>query len=320
MQMWAQAQPNIALVKYWGKRDVERNLPAVGSLSITLDALYSRMSVDFLDHSGPDELILNGKGNIEMLPRVSGCIDVIAGNDRHAAKVHSESNFPISAGLASSASAFAALVLATHKSAGKTADTLTMARIAGSVSGSAARSFYGGFVELAAGSNNIEVWPIADSEDWPLKVVVAITETGAKHLSSGEAMICGADTSPFYSSWVERQPDDLAAAREAVRKKDFEQLATVSEHNCLKMHTVMWTTRPPVVYWNKATLACMETVRALQKKSEPVFFTIDAGPQVKAVCLPSAEEAVRDALAGTDGVVRTYSSGLGLGARIRERS
>jgi diphosphomevalonate decarboxylase len=86
------------------------------------------------------------------------------------------------------------------------------------------------------------------------------------------------------------------------------------------MHTVMWTSRPPIVYWTKATLTCMEAVREMQKKSEPVFFTIDAGPQLKAICLPSAEETVRDTLAGIDGVVNTYSSGLGCGARILEQS
>lgn len=133
-------------------------------------------------------------------------------------------------------------------------------------------------------------------------------------------MIRCAKTSPFYDSWVERQPDDLAAAREAVDKRDFEQLAAVSEHNCLKMHSVMWASRPPVVYWNNATIACMETVRDLQKKSEPVFFTIDAGPQLKAVCLPSAEETVRDALSDTAGVVTTLVSGLGYGARVLEQS
>lgn len=316
--MWAQAQPNIALVKYWGKRDVARNLPAVGSLSITLETLYSRMSVEFLDEPGADELLLNGQANVDMLPRASGCIDLIAGKDRGAARIRSESNFPVAAGLASSASAFAALVLATYDSLGKFADTLTMARIAGSVSGSAARSFYGGFVELSVGREDIDVRSIAEPDDWPLRVVVAITDTGPKPQTSGEAMTCGAETSPFYDSWVERQADDLDAARDAIQNQDFEQLAAVSEHNCLKMHTVMWTSRPPIVYWNNATIASMETVRELQKKAVPVFFTIDAGPQLKAVCLPSAEEAVRDALADTDGVLTTLSSGLGCGARILE--
>jgi diphosphomevalonate decarboxylase len=318
--MWAQAQPNIALVKYWGKRDVARNLPAVGSLSITLETLYTRMSVEFLDGAGADELLLNGKADAGLLPRVSRCIDLVAGTARNAARIESESNFPLAAGLASSASAFAALVVAAYESLGKTADTLTMARIAGGVSGSAARSFFGGFVELSAGTDDIDVRSIADPEHWPLSVVVAITETGKKPLGSGDAMIRSAESSPFYGSWVERQADDLDSAREAIRNRDFEQLAGVSEHNCLKMHTVMWTSRPPVVYWNKATIACMEAVRGLQKESVPVFFTIDAGPQLKAVCLPSAEVTVRNALANTGGVVETYSSGLGRGARILDQS
>jgi diphosphomevalonate decarboxylase len=317
--MWAQAQPNIALVKYWGKRDIAKNLPAVGSVSITLDTLYSRMSVEFLDEPGVDEFLFDGVANTEMLPRVSDCIDLIAGKGRSAARIRSETNFPVAAGLASSASAFAALVLATFDSLGRTADTLTMARIAGSVSGSAARSFYGGFVELSVGKDDIDVRPIAEADDWPLRVVVAITEAGPKPQSSGEAMIRGADTSPFYDSWVERQADDLDAAREAIRRQDFEHLAAVSEHNCLKMHTVMWTSRPPIVYWNDATIASMETVRELQKKSVPVFFTIDAGPQLKAICLPSAEEAVREALSGTRGVSITHSCGLGCGARLLEQ-
>ncbi|MFQ5547969.1 MAG: diphosphomevalonate decarboxylase [Woeseia sp.] len=318
--MWAQAQPNIALVKYWGKQDADRNLPAVGSLSITLDTLYTRMSVDFLEKPGPDELVLNDELAGGILPRVSDCIDRIAGRRRPAARVRSVSNFPVAAGLASSSSAFAALALATYDSLGRSADTLTMARAAGSISGSAARSFYGGFVELSPVDGDIDVRSIADPDEWPLEVVVAITDSGPKRLSSGEAMIKSARTSPFYTSWVERQPDDLQSARQAIRARDFEQLAAVSEHNCLKMHSVMWASRPPIVFWNDATLACMEAVRDLQKQSEPVFFTIDAGPQLKAVCLSSAAKTVRDALAGTDGVMNTRVSGVGHGARLSEES
>jgi diphosphomevalonate decarboxylase len=129
-------------------------------------------------------------------------------------------------------------------------------------------------------------------------------------------MIRCAKTSPFYSSWVERQEQDLEAARAAIGSRDFDKLAAVSEHNCLKMHSVMWGARPPIVYWNKATLACMETVRELQNSGHAVFFTIDAGPQLKAVCLPEATEAVRAALATTDGVHDTMQSMLGVGARL----
>jgi diphosphomevalonate decarboxylase len=316
MRALAQAQPNIALVKYWGKRDIERNLPAAGSLSVTLASLRTTMSVEFSEAFGEDRLRVNGADAPAMLARVSRCLDRIAGRSRPRASVMSESNFPLGAGLASSASAFAALVLAGSKAAGLSHDAATLAQLAGAASGSAARSLFDGVVELHCHGDDIAVASIAGADDWPLTIVIAVNEESAKALSSGEAMIRSAATSPFYSCWIERQDADLQAAREAVVERDFAALAKVSEHNCLKMHSVMWTSRPPVVYWNKATLACLETVRKLQDEGHPVFFTIDAGPQVKAVCLPDAVDVVQQALRRTAGVRRVLTSGLGAGARL----
>jgi len=316
----AQAQPNIALIKYWGKRDHGENLPAVSSLSVTLQTLWTRMSVEFRDEDGPDTLRVNDGDAPAMLTRVSHCLDLVSGPGRRRANVVSHSNFPIGAGLASSASAFAALVVAADKESGGCRERIDLARLAGASSGSAARSLFGGFVELTAGEDRIDVMTICESPDWPLEVVVAITAEGPKPVGSGEAMIRGERTSPFYSAWLERQDDDLAAAREAVIGQDFEKLAAVAEHNCLKMHSVMWSSRPPIVFWNDSTLSCMETIRALQSDGHPVFFTIDAGPQVKAVCLPEAAAVVTDALAQTAGVIDTMRSSLGPGARPVESS
>ena len=312
----AQAQPNIALIKYWGKRDIEQNLPAVSSLSVTLDSLWTKMSVEFSDALSADNLTVNTATDEKMLPRISACLDLVAGTNRQRASIDSESNFPIAAGLASSASAFAALVVAASEAAGQNNDTLSLAKMAGAISGSAARSLFGGFVELQAGESNIDVETIVDAGEWPLTVVIAITEESAKPVSSGEAMIRSATSSPFYSSWIEQQPAELATAREAVLRKDFAQLAAVAEHNCLKMHSVMWGSRPPIVYWNSATLSCMEAVRRMQDDGHAVFFTIDAGPQLKAICLPDEADLVRSALDACSGVVRTMASGLGAGARL----
>ena len=319
MRAVAQAQPNIALIKYWGKRDADKNLPAVGSLSVTLDALWTRMSLEFDDQLEQDTLAVNGSAAASMLQRVSHCVDLVAGKDRACARVESSSNFPIGAGLASSASAFAALVVAADEAAGSRHGTGALARLAGAASGSAARSLYAGFVELTAGDAEIEVHNIADSAAWPLEVVVAVTAEEPKPVGSTEAMIRSAKTSPFYSNWLEQQAGDLEAARDAVRQKDFAKLAAIAEHNCLKMHSVMWGSRPPIVYWNQATLACMETVRTLQADGHGVFFTIDAGPQLKAVCLPEAVAIVRAALDQTSGVIRTLQSGLGPGARLLQQ-
>ena len=320
MRVFAIAQPNIALIKYWGKQDVARNLPAAGSLSITLASLTTRMTVEFDDSLRWDELEVNGEPAAQLLPRVSACLDHLLGPGRAKALIDSECNFPIAAGLASSAASFAALVVAAGHAAGLDIDTLSMARVAGRISGSAARALYGGFVELQTSALDIEVESIRNGEEWPMQVVVAITAEGRKAVSSGDAMNLSAETSPFYASWVEHQNHDLHVARSAVAARDFAALAEVSEHNCLKMHSVMWGSRPPVVYWNKGTIACMETVRALQKDGVPVFFTIDAGPQVKAVCLPEAADRVLEALQETDGVIDTMRSSLGEGARLLDVS
>lgn len=315
MRATAEAQPNIALIKYWGKRNEAENLPATGSLSITLDALKTTMTVD-LAGAARDSLTVNGDISEKMLPRISACLDVILGNDRPSANVVSECNFPIAAGLASSASSFAALVVAVNDAAGLSLDRQQLARLAGRASGSAARSLYGGFVELATSEHGISVDSILDGPDWPLDVVVAVTERGEKPVGSGDAMKRSASTSPFYASWVDQQAHELDVARQAVSERNFSVLAEISEHNCLKMHSVMWASRPPIVYWNSATLSCMQTVRRLQDDGVPVFFTIDAGPQIKAVCLPEATERVLQELATTPGVETTMRTSLGVGARV----
>ena len=315
MQATAVAQPNIALIKYWGKRDLSRNLPAVGSISITLRDLFTRMHVSFDGTLAGDILVVNGAEDHRMLPRLSACLDRVAGSGRPFARIESTCNFPIAAGLASSASSFAALTVAAARAIGNEADTAELARLAGRASGSAARSLYGGFVELSNCGDDIEVGEICPADAWPLTVVVAITTTGPKAVGSTEAMEISRKTSPFYSNWVTQQDQDLAVARTAIAARDFEKLATIAEHNCLKMHSVMWASRPPMVYWNSATMRCLQTVRRLQGEGVPVFFTIDAGPQVKAVCLPEAADTVAAALRGTEGVRDLMTTGLGEGAR-----
>jgi diphosphomevalonate decarboxylase len=124
-------------------------------------------------------------------------------------------------------------------------------------------------------------------------------------------------TSPYYDAWVQTHGADLDAGLAAVRARDFPALAGIAEHNCLKMHAVMLTTRPPLIYWTPATLACLHKVQELRRAGVPVFFTVDAGPQVKAVCLPEAAAEVAAALAGVPGVLRILRSSLGEGARLR---
>ena len=316
MQGTAIAQPNIALIKYWGKRDIERNLPAVGSISITLRDLHTRMSVEFDDALAADTLTVNDVPDVRMLPRLSACLDRVAGKNRPRAHILSTCNFPIAAGLASSASSFAALTVAAAEASGQSMSTPELASLAGRASGSAARSLLGGFVELRNTDDDIEVSKLCEAEEWPVTVVVAITETGPKPVGSTEAMEVSRKTSPFYSNWVELQAHDLDTARAAIAGRNFQALAEIAEHNCLKMHSIMWASRPPMVYWNAATMRCLQAVRKLQGRGVGVFFTIDAGPQVKAVCLPEFAAEVEAELRATPGVTDIMTTGLGEGARV----
>jgi diphosphomevalonate decarboxylase len=318
----AQAQPNIALVKYWGKRDVPLNLPAVGSLSITLESLWTRTRVRFDAALAADCVRLNGKADDKEASRVVECLDLLrarAGTSLRA-DVDSENNFPTGAGLASSASGFAALVVAAAKALGLDLSPAELSELARRGSGSAARSIFGGFVEWSRGERtdgrDSVARPILAAEAWPLTVVVAVTSTAQKSVGSTAGMNRTRDTSPYYDAWVDTSERDLAEARAAVLAKDFDKLADLSEYSCLKMHALALAARPGLLYWNGATVEAMHAVRALRAAGVPVFFTVDAGPQLKAICLPQAAAQVRAALEAVPGVLRIHETGLGAGARV----
>ena len=319
MKAKVRARSNIALVKYWGKADAVLNTPAVGSISITLDGLWTDTEIRFDSSLSADRLELNGIERADQLDRMSRCLDLVraqAGSELRA-WVTSENNFPTGAGLASSASGFAALVGAATAALGLDCPLRELSILARRGSGSAARSLFGGFVEMhkgeAADGSDSFAEPLLAAPDWPLKVLVAITAKAEKAVGSGPGMALSAETSPFYKDWVASHPADLDAARDAIAARDFDALAKVSEWSCLKMHASAMSTVPPLLYWNGATVDCLNRIRELRADGVPVFFTIDAGPQVKAVCLPGAQDDVRSAIAGVTGVHEVLVTGLGPG-------
>jgi len=321
MRATAVAHPNIALIKYWGKSEDERNIPAVGSLSITLDGLTTTTAVSFNSDLEEDEFLLGGQAIPKMSGRVSRCLDLVRERvgAQTRARVESNNDFPTAAGLASSASGFAALVTAADAAMGVNIPQNELADMARRSSGSAARSLFGGFVELRLtpdGPLPTETRQILEPFDWPLRVAVAVTDAGPKEIGSTEGMVRTERTSPYYAGWVDSSEDDLAEARTAIARRDFEALAEVSESSCLKMHAVMLSARPGLVYWNGATVECIRKVRKLRADGVPVFFTVDAGPQVKAVCAPEAFDRVAAELAAVEGVSQVLASGLGEGARV----
>jgi diphosphomevalonate decarboxylase len=311
-------------VKYWGKRDPALNLPTVGSLSITLEKPRTRTRVRFDASLTEDRFLLNRRFEAAQLTRITRCLDLLrtqAGVSTRAA-VDSENNFPTGAGLASSASGFAALVVAGAAALGLNLSATDRAIFARRCSGSAARSIFGGYVEWAQGLRADGLDSVARSllpaSAWPLRVVVAITSRREKEVGSTVGMNHTVATSPYLRAWVETQDHDLADARAAISARDFERLATVSEHSCLKMHALALAARPGLLYWNGATVECLHHIRALRAQGVPVFFTVDAGPHVVAVCEPAATGRVRAALSQVSGVLDLIETGLGDGARVVE--
>lgn len=315
----AVAHPNIALVKYWGKADLERNLPAVGSISITLDTLTTTTRVRFEPGLEDDRLVLDGRpASTERARRVRRCLELFRRRrpGLPPAVVESENSFPTAAGLASSASGFAALVTAINSQLDEPIGFDELADIARRCSGSAPRSLVGGFAELAVDGDSTVLTPLLDRREWPLEVVIAVTSTTAKKVGSTEGMERTRTTSPYYDAWVGASPGDLEAARTAIADRDFEGLAAVAEASCLAMHAVAMSARPGLVYWNGTTVECLHAVRGLRVRDGlPVFFTIDAGPQLKAICAPGAGDVVAAALAEVPGVVELIRCGLGDPAR-----
>ena len=319
----ARARANFALIKYWGKADADLNVPAVGSISITLDALWSDTTVELDSSLAADELLLGGVRRAEQLAKVSACLDLLRARAGVAtrARVVSDNNFPTAAGLASSASGFAALVTAASAALGLDLSPRELSIFARQGSGSAARSVFGGFVEMHAGTaadgEDSFAEPLLAGTAWPLEVVIAVTAKAEKEIGSRSGMTRSAEFSPYYSAWVATQPADLDAARRAIAARDFGALADVAEHNCLKRHAAALAARPPLLYWNGATVDCLHAIRRLRAEGVPVFFTVVAGPQVKAICTAASRARVEAALRELPGVLDVVASKLGPGVELR---
>lgn len=315
----ARACANIALVKYWGKRPGPLNLPAAGSLSLTLDALVTTTEVAFDAGLAGDELVLDGApAGAAELARTSALLDVVRAEARLAARarVVSRNEFPTASGLASSASGFAALAVAAAAAAGLAMAPRALSILARRGSGSAARSVFGGFVRMHAGraddGSDAFAEPIASPLTDRVRMVIAIIGGGApKSHGSRDAMGHTAASSPLYRAWLELVPRDLAAAEAALAAGDLEQLGAIAEANALAMHATAIAARPAVIYWQPATLAALAEVRALRGAGRAAWATIDAGPHVKVLSSASDAAAVAGALRAVAGVTDVLIAAAG---------
>lgn len=312
------AHANIALAKYWGKRDAAQNLPDVPSLSLTLSGLSTTTRVSFDANLIADELILNGTpADAEKKRKVTALLDRVrrAGGLQAFARVESSNDFPTASGLASSASGFAALALASLGAAGLAWPVAAVSDLARRSSVSAARSVFGGFVTLEAGATHAEPLEVGSSAR-QLQMVIAVTDSGPKQVGSTAGMLQTQSSSPYYAGWREAAPLVYRELRDALVAGDFEKVGDAMEHSTLLMHASMLSARPALIYMNPATLAVITRVRELRRHGSFAYFTMDAGPHVKVLTQSSVSSVLARELELVPGVSRVIVTGVGGDARI----
>jgi len=314
------AHPNIAFIKYWGNRDDALRLPLNGSISMNISGMESRTSVQFdaaLEH---DTFALNGViQSAAGLQRVSQFLDHVrrlAGLTNYA-RVSSTNNFPTGAGIASSASAFAALALASSKAAGLDLNKKDLSRLARLGSGSACRSVPDGFVEWLPGEDDASSYAvsIAPKEHWDLVDAVAVVSQEHKPIgsTSGHKL---AHTSPLNAQRVLDAPERLKNCRDALLERDFAGFADVVELDSNYMHAVMRTSNPPLVYWEPATEVLLWQVWQWRKQGHAVCATVDAGPNVHVLALANERDWLQKALLELPGVKNVLIGEPADGARL----
>ncbi|MCI2957418.1 diphosphomevalonate decarboxylase [Agromyces atrinae] len=319
MRATAEANPNIALIKYWGKADVALNLPVTGSLSLTLDAAPTRTTVALDAGLDADEVVLGGAVlSGRPAQRVERFLDLVraaSGRTEHA-RVDSVNLIPTGAGLASSASGFAALAAAAAAAYGLDLDGRALSRLARRGSGSASRSIFGGIVRWHPGDDAASFAEPVDAPGLDLAMVVAIIAAGPKSISSTEAMNRTTATSPFYAGWAESTPRQLDEMLEAIAYADFTAVGELTESNSLRMHATMAAAWPPVRYPTAASVALLDATRDLRADGIEAYATMDAGPNVKVLCRPADAARVEARLAEVDPTADFLSARAGESVRL----
>ncbi|PPF44268.1 diphosphomevalonate decarboxylase [Pseudoclavibacter sp. AY1F1] len=295
------AFPNIALIKYWGKRDEALIIPQTSSLSLTLAVYPTTTTVSLLSESAPHEVLQDGapmpQAAAAKVARFLDHVAELAGTTR-AARVETSNAGPTGAGLASSASGFAALAAAASAAYGLDLSPRDLSRLARRGSGSASRSIFGGFAVWNAGSDDLTSYaePVDDARI-DAAMVLGIVNAGAKPISSRDAMRRTVETSPYNAPWVATNPTELAFMRDALRRGDFTAVGEISERNALRMHAAMLGAVPPVRYLTAGSMALLDAVAELRNTGLEAYATMDAGPNVKTLCRSAEAASVRDALA-----------------------
>lgn len=285
---------NIAFIKYWGNRDNVRRVPLNDSISMNLDHATTTTTVEFDPQLLDDHIIIGGaEANAAARARVIAHLDRVralahtksAFSIETKARVQSLNNFPMGAGIASSASAFAALSLAATRAAGVELSERELSMLARQASGSACRSIPAGFVEWITRSNgdNSYAVSIAPPEHWALRDVIAIVSTEEKQVGSTEGH-AAATTSLFLPERLNALPARFHHVRRAILARDLQLLGPAIEEDAIELHLIAMTSRPPIFYWSPGMVHVIQSALRWRADGLAVYFTLDAGPNVHLIC------------------------------------
>ena len=318
----ALAHPNIAFIKYWGNEDDVLRLPSNASLSMNLGSLHTITTVVFDGTLPGDTLSINQEPVTgSALARVTAHLDLIRGlaGLTVPARVESINNFPIGSGIASSAAAFAALTVAAAAAAGLSLDEAALSRLARRGSGSASRSIPAGYCQWVTGDDQTSIaFSIAPAEYWDLRDVMVIASQEHKPVGSSDGHLL-AKTASLQAARVAGADARLKICREALLACNLAALGPIIEEDAVIMHAVMMSSQPPLYYWNTVTMDVIQATQRWRAAGLPVYFTIDAGPNVHLICEAAQAQAVEDAARQIPGVKQILVSGPGGPARLIEK-
>lgn len=313
----ARAYTNIALIKYWGKKDPALKLPYTNSLSLTLDKYYTDTTSQIISESKDiislDGEILDDKSS----QRIRNYLDVVREKfDRQEhLQVVSTNHVPMAAGFASSASGFAALAASIDQTFQLSLSKRSLSSLARLGSGSATRSIFGGFVEWHAGNDDDTSYaePINEDPQFDIVVLSAVISTAKKEISSTQGMEMSVKTSPFYSSWCTLVASETEDIKQAIANKDLQKIGEIAEHNALSMHALTLSANPPYTYFAPETIEVIKLVKHLRSTGILAYVTIDAGPNVKIICSQESVSEVQRYLNNSLKNVQTFEAHIGKG-------
>lgn len=321
MKASARAHTNIALVKYWGKKDPQLIIPQTDSLSLTLDKFFTDTTVEFIESLKQDELIIDDQPVApQKMAKVTAVLNQVRSlsQQHYFAKIISQNNVPMAAGLASSASAFAALALAASTAAGLHLSPRDLSRLARRGSGSATRSIFGGLVEWHAGVDDASSYaePIMEQVDFGIEMIAILIDTKQKKVSSRGGMQLSVTTSPFYPSWRKVVADDMQAMKAAILKRDINQMGHIAEENAMRMHALTMSADPAYTYFEGATIKAINLIKGLREQGINCYYTMDAGPNVKVIYDHQDRQRIIDKLAPVFGKDHLIIAQPGPGAHL----